>query len=208
VQGYAVNGWPIVVDVDTSRGATAWIEVRGRDTGPPIGIPLTGAGRRTQVVYLPYDGPFSSASVAKFIVRSTSVGPDGRRAYAPLGMFGIGAGPRAVGSMTIEVTDFDPAQASRPDQVRYAVMAHRLFDRSAIEILRMPTTGDRLELIKDARQFPFPPGLHAGDWRTMGVKPSPAAGDYLLQVRAWLVGAAGDERDWTGAYAPNRVRIQ
>jgi hypothetical protein len=38
-------------------------------------------------------------------------------------------------------------------------------------------------------------------------RPKPQSGIYHLQARGWLVGARNDERDWTGAIAPNLVRI-
>ena len=132
---------------------------------------------------------------------------DGYFRYAPLSVFGVGAGPRAVGSMTIGLDDFAPATAARADQVHYRLTAHRSFDRATVEVLRVPAQGDTLQRVAAYPMARLSPGAYANSWSAQRVNPDPAAGAYALQVRAWVVGGGGDQRDWTGAFAPNLVRI-
>lgn len=207
VQGYALPGWPVVVDIETRPGTETWLVVRYRGAKKDLPrIPIPGQGRRVQVVHLPQAaGPIRTARYSLHSFRSKA---DGKTIYQPHNVFALGAGPRAVGSTTLQISQLSPAVARQAADVHYSLFAKRLFDRSVVEVLRLPRKHDgKLKLVKDARLFPLRPGSHPGNWRTMKVQPSPAAGLYHFQARAWLVGGRNDERDWTGAIAPNFVRI-
>jgi hypothetical protein len=209
VQGYALPGWPVVVDVAAEPGTETWLVVhyRGAKKKDQLRYRIPGEGRRVQVVQLPSAGPAAKLTTARFSLLSyRTVGE--KKVYQPHMVYGIGAGPRAVGSTTLHIGTLAPAVARQAAEVRYTLVAKRLFDRSAVEVLRLPSGNKgKLKLVKAARRFPLPPGTHPGDWRQMQVDPKPAAGLYHFQARAWLVGGRSDERDWTGAIAPNFVRI-
>ena len=211
VQGFALPGWPVALDVDSLPGTETWLEVafKGDKKKQHRWIAVTGEGRRERVVTLPgvaEDG--AEAKVARYSLHSFLREPDGKAVYQPLRVYGIGAGPRAVGSLLLKITNFSPTPAARPADVRYGLSAMRLFDRSVVEVLRLPKPGKgKLEKVKAITLSPLPAGTYPGDWASMRVDPRPASGTYHLQARGWLVGARDDERDWTGAIAPNLVRI-
>lgn len=211
VQGYAAPGWPVVLDFDAPTGADTALEVNleGFDPRASIHYPLEpAAGRRVVVMMLPNGGGFDRVLRARFTLVST-FRSGGGRAPAPLSVYGIGAGPRAVGSMTIAIEQLQPLDAPRPDAVSFVLDAMHPFDRSVTEILRLPR-GDQgdLTLVRDARAFPLTLGPHDGRWASMRAVGSETPGLYILQARAWLVGARNDERDWTGAFGPGPIRLR
>lgn len=208
VQGYAVPGWPVVLDIETEPGTETWLVVRyrgGKKDLPRIRIP--GQGRRVEVVQLPIE-PSRAIRIARFSVHSFRTAGKDKSVYQPHKIHAFGAGPRAVGSTTLDVTRLSPALARQAAEVQYSLVSRRLFDRSALEVLRLSGKGQgALKMVKQTRLFPLRPGILNGDWRQMQVQPKPASGLYHFQARAWLVGGHADERDWTGAIAPNFVRI-
>lgn len=211
VQGFAMPGWPVVVDVESLPETETWLEVayKGDRSDELVRIPIPGDGRRETVVNLPEPAkPFTNVRVARYSLHSYLRDTQGTAVYQPLKVYGFGAGPRAVGSTLLKITSFTPDMATRPDEVRYGLQALRLFDRSVVEVLRLPKPGGRkLERVSTVRFQPLQQGNYPGDWRTMEGRPKPQSGIYHLQARGWLVGARNDERDWTGAIAPNLVRI-
>ncbi len=210
VQGYAAPGWPVVLDFDAPPGADTWLEValEGFDPSGPK-YPLEAAvGRRVVVVTLPAGGGFDHIIRARYTLYST-IASGGHSTPADLKVYGMGAGPRAVGSMTLVIDQLQPLDAPGPGAVSFVLDALRPFDRSATEILRLPDgkSGD-LALVRDARALPLTLGAHDGRWASMHSDAREGPGLYILQARAWLVGARNDERDWTGAYGPDPVRLR
>jgi hypothetical protein len=206
VQGYALPGWPVVVDVETQPGTQTWLVVGYRGKKQEFRARIPGEGRRVHVVTLPVTKS-AKLTTARYSLHSFSE-ERGKQIYRPHSVYAVGAGPRAVGSTTLQIISLSPAVARRPADVRYSLVAKRLFDRSSIEVLRVPPARKgAMKLIKEQRRFPLQPGTHGGSWGAMRVEPRPASGQYHFQARAWLVGGRNDERDWTGAIAPNFVRI-
>jgi hypothetical protein len=206
VQGYAAPGWPFAVDLETEPGTRTWLEVRyqGNKQKQVVDLTLPDGGRRMEVIRLP--GAPGSVGIARYSIRSGL--PRGRHKplYRPMKIHGIGAGPNAVGSLYVSVTRFGPEQASGPANVIWAVSAERKFQKSLIEVLRVPTKKKgKYTLVS---QGPIELGLRLranGSWGTVPMKAAVSPGIYEMQVRAWQMG--GDGGDWTGAYAPKPVRI-
>jgi hypothetical protein len=206
VQGYAAAGWPFAVDIDTEPGTRTWLEVRYQGSKQKEIVDLTRphGGRRMEVIHLP--GTPGAVGIARYSIRSGL--PRGRRKplYREFKIYGIGAGPNAVGSLYVSVTNFGPAQAANPVNVSWAVSAERKFQKSLIEVLRVPDRKKGKYTL--VAQGPIELGLRRranGSWGALPMKAAVGPGTYELQVRAWLTGAGGG--DWTGAYAPGQVRI-
>ncbi len=210
VQGYAAPGWPVVLDFEAPPGADTWLEValEGFDRSGPKYPLEPGVGRRVVVVTLPAGGGFNHVIRARYTLYSM-LKSGGRSTPADLKVYGMGCGPRAVGSMTLVIDQLQPLDAPGPSAVSFVLNALRPFDRSATEILRLPdgASGD-LALVRDARALPLTLGPHDGRWASMHADSREGPGLYILQARAWLVGARNDERDWTGAYGPGPVRLR
>ena len=210
VQGYAAPGWPVVLDFDAPPEADTWLEValEGFDRSGPKYRLEPAAGRRVVVVTLPAGGGFDHGIRARYTLYSM-LRSGGRSTPADLKVYGMGCGPRAVGSMTLVIDQLQPLDAPGPGAVSFVLNALRPFDRSATEILRLPDSGSGdLALVRDARALPLTLGPHDGRWASMHPDAREGPGLYILQARAWLVGARNDERDWTGAYGPDPVRLR
>ena len=195
---------------DGRPGDATSVDVYGIGAGPQaVGSITTSFGRAdspeaarlTRALYWPDGGAFASASIGRYLTPSVA------RPRADRVLVQYGADQQTGGSMTISINRFDPPEAASPAQVSYSLVSQQRYDRSILEVIRIPDSGDSLQFVKRASSFPLTPGRHDGSWAQLQVNPRPAAGTYAMQVRAWLVAANGDQHDWTGAYGPNLVTI-
>lgn len=207
VQGYAEPGWPFAVDFEALPGTETWLQIDYED-GKRRGqreFPLPYVeGRHIAVIHLPEsDRP---RTVARYTLHSAIKKPGEQHAYQPLKVYGLGAGPNAVGSLYLFVRDFGPTKGPDPNQVGYTIEAKRPFSRSQIEVLKLPKPGGTKYTRMATVSTPFIPNQsNRGSWAGMPFQPRPGIGVYQLQARAW--GTADGGKDWTGALAPNYVSI-
>jgi len=208
-QGYVCAGWPIVVDLETRPGATTWLEIRAEGMSEPLAsVVIEGEGRRTQVLDLPY-WENEGVEVARYSIVS-AVFADGKPpVFQPMRVYAFGAGPYAVGSTTLDVTSFLPAQTSSAAQVNYSLLARRFYQHSVVEVLRLPPPGGR-QLARIVRKdvSPLAEGPSKGNWVTLGGPQAAPKGVYQLQARAWRIAGGSNERDWTGAIGPKYVIVR
>ncbi|HEY8434087.1 MAG TPA: hypothetical protein VIK68_05675, partial [Sphingomicrobium sp.] len=108
VQGYASPGWPFAVDIDTEPGTATWLEVRYEGSNEPqyLDLTLPDGGRRIAVVHLP--GSSGALGIARYTLHSALLRPGRQPLYRPFRIYGLGAGPNAVGSLYLFVTAFGP----------------------------------------------------------------------------------------------------
>ena len=207
VQGYAAPGWPFAVDIDTEPGTATWLEVRYEGSNEPQYLDLTrpDGGRRITVVHLP--GNSGSLGIARYSLHSALLRPGRDPLYRPFRIYGLGAGPNAVGSLYLFVTAFGPTPAVSSQSVNWAVSARRPFPLSRIEVLRVPGPGDdRFTRVTQADINLLASSEATGSLGALPTHSKVGRGTYELQARAWRTGAGGG--DWTGAFSPNYVLIQ
>jgi hypothetical protein len=210
VRGFARDGWPIVIDFKPQPGTVTQMEVtvgsggrqvtrtmivdadgsRGRQL-IKVEAPPTGAHTPTPALYVLSSIPIAALDVDQ----PQSVEP------APLQVFGMGGGPRAVGSVAIEQVDFARANVG----ARFRFVAKSEFSQVRAQVQRLGREGDRTVIapVFDARQVNLIVGRHGGEWP--GTAPgsrSLSKGPHRLQVTAWLT---TDDRSWVAAIAPDIV---
>jgi hypothetical protein len=210
VRGFARDGWPIVIDFKPQPGTVTQMEVtvgsggrqvtrtmivdadgsRGRQL-IKVEAPPTGARTPTPALYVLSSIPIAALDVDQ----PQSVEP------APLQVFGMGGGPRAVGSVAIEQVDFARANVG----ARFRFVAKSEFSQVRAQVQRLGRDGDRTVIapVFDARQVNLTVGRHGGEWP--GTAPgsrSLSKGPHRLQVTAWLT---TDDRSWVAAIAPDIV---
>jgi hypothetical protein len=208
-QGYVCAGWPIVVDLETRPGTMTWLEIRGEGLSEPLAsVTIEGEGRRTRVVELPY-WENEGAQVARFRIVSASMVAGNAPVPEPVRVYAFGAGPYAVGSTTLDVTSFLPAQASSAEQVNYSLLARRFYQRSVVEVLRLPPPGGK-QLTRVVRKeiSPLSQGPSKGNWGSLGGPRAVPKGVYQLQARAWRVAGGSNDREWTGAIGAKYVIVR
>jgi hypothetical protein len=212
IKGFLRGGWPVVIDYQPAGGSDVVLEIHTMGNDQPYVVQLDGSARR-QIVRLDLPESISKTpQVALFLVRA--VKPDGSAA-AGMQLFGLGAGPRAVGSVAIDQVDFRPGsmRVSQKQKASYSFYSRSDFNRTVVEILRVQRRADEIT-VSLARSTPLDVGINRGTW--VGKKEPLtwdgydgenhiSKGPHLLQVRAWL--NAQDERDWVAAWSPSTVVV-
>ena len=219
VQGYVQDRWPLVIDLRAMPDSCTWLEVN-MEQRPVFSrlLDVDGkAGRQLITLRLP-DRITDKARSALYFIRSEKPAcsggerpvPAGSSAASPIEIYGIGAGPRAVGSVAVDQLLFAPAAPKFPQE--RASVAYRLqsgFNHVAVEILRFDKQSpDQIEVrrIFAKRNFNVRPGTITDEpWDGRNQAGQRSLGLHRLQVRAWFT---ENDRSWVGAISPDSVRVE
>ena len=213
VRGFVRGGWPLVIDYQAEPGtlATLEIHVEGRE---PVVLPLRG-GSEHNLLKLQLPAQLGDKlSPALFLVRAVKDQP-GPPELGRINVFGLGAGPRAVGSVAIDQVDFTPGTVSlgKKQSARFSFYSRSDFNRVSAEVLRVVNRDGDLQ-VQLARSIPLQGGVAAGTWvgrqeaRTWDgtdTNRQASLGQHLMQVRAWL--SAQDGGDWVAAWSAWTVEV-
>ncbi|WP_141715273.1 hypothetical protein [Burkholderia ubonensis] len=213
VQGYAQSGWPMVIDFQPKPNTCTWLEISvgGKWYYGRI-IDVDGqAGRRFIRLDLPDGVP--TATPAMYVIHSaTPACPPGtppQHIASPVEVYGIGAGPRAVGSVAINQLEFGPSSPHFPnEQAAIAYHAGANFNRAKVEVLRFESLHPGQIDVKVVHVRPSDPvglGKHAEMWDGTDLAGHLSRGLHRLQVRAWFTGS--DDKSWVGAISPASVKV-
>jgi hypothetical protein len=118
-----------------------------------------------------------------------------------LAIYGIGGGPRAVGSVAIEHVDFARAVPG----ARYRYDAKSEFQRARAQVQQLQRDGKTIHIrpVFDASQSNLSIGTQNGTWPgTAAGSTSPSRGLHRLQVTGWFT---TDDRSWVAALAPELI---
>lgn len=217
VEAFVQDRWPLVVDFlpqpDTCTALDVYI---GQKRVFSRLLDADGlSGRRLVTVSLP-GGISAKARPALYVVHSdrpacsgAGAGAAAAGSGAPLEIYGIGGGPRAVGSVAVDGLEFGPAAPKLPQQlVQIAYRTQWPFNHVSVEVLRFHRNSpERIDVERVlARRNNGPPPGHVADqpWDGRNGAAELSLGVHRLQVRAWM---SGNERSWVGAISPTSVRI-
>ena len=217
VQGYARDAWPVVIDFLARPDTCTWLEVNV--AGKPVYSRLLDADGRSGRHLIRFDFPRQLAArprSAMYVIHSVrtpcaaSNGSYAERLPSPVHVYGIGAGPRAVGSVAVDDLQFEPALPKLPqEQVRIAYHAKFAFDHAAEEILLLSETPSgriSVQAVRTRRKDNISTAQKALDsWDGLGESGARSLGVHVLQVRAWFSG--DDDKSWVGAISPGTVRV-
>lgn len=212
VQAFVRSGWPVVIDYRPDGASAVVLEIHAAGRDQPYVVPLPRDPRRQLAVANVPQSFGEAPQVALFLVRAVR---DESNAPGGMQLFGLGAGPRAVGSVAIERVDFQPASmlVSQKQKALYSFYSRSDFNRTVVEILRVERRADEIK-VSLARSVPLEGAVNRGTW--VGKKENltwdgydrnnhVSSGPHLLQVRAWL--NAQNERDWVAAWSQNTVVV-
>lgn len=213
VHGFVRGGWPLVIDYQAEPGTVASVEihVEGRD---PVVLPLRGGSAHNLLKMSLPDQLGGELRPALLLVRAVKDQP-GTPVLGRINVFGLGAGPRAVGSVAIDQVEFKPGTMSlgRKETARYSFYSRSDFNRAAAEVLRVVNRDGDLQ-VSLSRSIPLDGGVAAGTWvgrdkpltwDGTDARRQPSLGQHLLQVRAWL--SAQDGGDWVAAWSAWTVEV-
>lgn len=210
-RGFGKDGWPIVLDFAPQPNTQTTLYVMfGKDKVWSAVIDSNGLDKRhLQLVTLPKTGWAASAKPATYYLRSMTLDYMGRPvAPAPIEVYGIGGGPRAVGSVAIEQLVFGPPTMKPGASASFDYFAKSPFDHTRTEVLRYSDDGKtiRLSQVMAENAPDVSVGTHGGAWdgRDQGTGQI-SRGVHRFQVRGWFT--SGDQ-SWVGAVAPTQVTIR
>ena len=217
VQGYARDAWPVVIDFLARPDSCTWLEVNVAEK--PVYSRLLDADGRSGRHLIRFDFPAQMAArprAAMYVIHSVrtacaaSNGNYAERLPSPVHVYGIGAGPRAVGSVAVDELQFEPALPKLPqEQVKIAYHAKFAFDHAAEEILLLSETPSgqvSVQAVRTRRRDNISTAQKALDsWDGLNESGARSLGVHVLQVRAWFSG--DDDKSWVGAIAPGTVQV-
>lgn len=211
VVGSGRAGWPVVLDFERSGPGYVWLRVRGRATQiytyalHPLGI-----GRKVVQVQLPDELGDTLRPVMMTVMATED--PQARTPLPEFRLYGLGCGPRAVGSVAINQLRFGPADINvdLAERARYRFRTSSAFQRLAVEFLRIPGAPDgEHQILVDSLQLPA--GSDEGQvigrdpprtWNGRDDADQVSLGDHRLRVRGWHPDGA-----WVGALSDSTVRV-
>jgi len=218
VEGFVRGGWPFVIDFKSQLDTCTWLEITTdeKTTWSRILDVDGSAGRHILEIDLPQNLA-SEPRPAQYAIYSTQPAcapgaeavPEKARRYLPILVYGIGGGPRAVGSVAVNKLQFGPPTPQFPREVAtFDYVTESDFGRVSEEILsyRQAESGQWTVVLVHALQlYATIHGTHHGNWDGTGQAGNRMAGIYRLQVRAW--NTVNDEKSWVGAISQDSVRI-
>lgn len=208
------GGWPMVVDYSPDGQSITTIELHVQGQARPIVHELDNRrGRHLMKFELPASiGKSSRAAV--MLVRSVrnrlgESGPGHARIH------GLGAGPRAVGSVAIQQVEFRPPviQRSAQQQASYSFLSKSDFNHFSVGVLKIDGVDGQIR-VDLAREFSFTGGISRGTvfgrvperfWDGTDAGNKVSVGNHIIQVRAWM--SSRSEADWVTAWSEQTVLV-
>lgn len=214
VQGYFKDGWPLVVDFLAQPDSCTMLEVsmNQKVVYTQLLDPDGRSGRRLRQVKLPV-GIAERARSALYVVRSERPACEAQRGgtndVSPVEVYGIGGGPRAVGSVAVDQLRFEPAAPRLPkERVQIGYRVKSGFNHASVEILRFneePPGRINVQRVRARRTDGLAPNsVNVDSWDGQDDRGRRSLGVHRLQVRAWFT---ENDRSWVGAISPASVRV-
>ena len=205
VTGFVHGGWPLVVDYEPSVGSYVVLSVTNPDV-PPFSAVLPAAQGRRRLLVLRIPSSFGDGlRIANFSIESTASQRDRTLSY--LRIYGIGCGPRAVGSVAIDQLRFGPQiiTSSRPE-TQLSFHSHTKFDRVRSEFMQIALVdncveGQKVDDKSINRHVDAEESVQ-DTWNAKKARP----GQIQFRVRGWMTRDNGG--DWVSAFSPELVRKQ
>lgn len=218
VIGLLQSGWPLVLDYRAAPGSCTQLKVvvGGQSSTSVVIDPDGRDGRHVQKLVFPADPSVEKPLPARFVIWSQSPAtvctpgaPPGKP--SPLEVYGIGAGPRAVGSVAVDELQFRPALTHvQTGRVTYAFVTKYLFNRAVVDFLRYEQ-GSSPGLIRSVPVMSVSAaplradGHQSGIWDGRDAGHRPSIGIHVMQVRAWYTG--DNDHSWAGGISDETVNI-
>lgn len=212
VQGFAKGAWPMVIDYEVEPGSFAFVTVAA-DGVEPLYYRLDDSrqGRHYEILKLP-ERFGKSPSPAAYVVRSLSARP-GEMKPGFLRIYGLGAGDKAVGSVSIDSLQFRPGsiQPKRKQKAAFSFRAREAFKDVEAEFYRVGLANDGQIVATRVDGQKIKKGVRRDErikqeWDGKTDEGETSQGQHLLQVRAWRSLKEGG--DWVAAQSAELVRVE
>jgi hypothetical protein len=132
-----------------------------------------------------------------------AVAPAGTNAPAPtVRVYGLAAGPNAVGSIAIDEVTFGPSTVKMKQAAQYGFHSHSDFSNVRADVMFTGLKDKHVVMKQDAETQLSPVALDEHAQGSLQSKGTP--GQHLLQIRAWR----GNSGDWVVAWSPDVVTLE
>ncbi len=205
VTGFAKGGWPVVVDYAAAPGTYILLTVVTQNASPAeavLAVPQNG--RRLQLLSLPLEFG-TTLKTAAFSLSATASATDPTPRY--LRVYGFGCGPRAVGSVAIDLLRFGPQEVSAAQpETQFGFHTHTTFDKMKAEFMHVAMVDHSIEgHLFDNKKIDrrVAEGESINDrWNAKKAQ----TGQIQFRVRGWMtVRSDADGGDWVSAFSPDLV---
>lgn len=212
LRGLIKGGWPIVVDYEQTMPGHVQLQVSipGADI-VTYRLDQFGLGRHVLRFSLP---DFLGRQLKPAIIALTAAEGDRQTdTLEGFKVFGVGIGPRAVGSVAVDHLEFSPLIVSteRGDTAAYAFHSQSDFDNAAVEFMQITQSPDgiRTRYVNGRR---IDGGIRSEAWvgrdeqrlwNGHDAQDRISKGRHQLQVRVW-----DDGGDWLGAWSNSLVSVR
>jgi hypothetical protein len=214
VAGLLKGGWPFVLDFRPASGSCTQLKVIvDRQSSVPVVIDPDGhQGRHLVKLMFPEGQPERPAHYVLWSQSPAAVcapgGPPGKP--SPLDVYGIGAGPSAVGSVAVDQLHFGPTLTHiQTGSVSYTFVTKSRFNHAMVDFLRFerssPTSLIRTVPVMSVPVELRPDGHQSGRWDGKDTVHRPSIGIHVLQVRAWYT--QDNDHSWVGGISEDTVTI-
>jgi len=208
VIGLVQGNWPVVLDYQAEQPTSLLVEVCTAEESFQYRLNVTEKGRQWHLFRLPARFGDRPKPGAIKILATEEVRDE--KGLASFQIYGLGVGPKAIGSIAIDQLDF---QLDENQKVAfYSYIAHQSFNTVSPEILRLQrnatATGIQVERIWWRDKEHLLRGISASpdpqprdNWDCKEGRPWPeqagqvSVGPHLLQVRAWF-GPQDTDKSW------------
>jgi hypothetical protein len=208
VEGFVKGGWPMALDYELREPGIYMLTVTAEGVAPfTYLLDGTRTGRQTAILTLP--ARFGSEGVvAVCTVRALSNSP-GEARQLFFRVFGWACGGRAVGSIAIDQLSFTPSvvRPKNKEEVFYGFHSHADFEKVTAEFERVGLVkGNIVAQVEDKQNVDEVVRRNTRISHQRWNPKKAAAGQHLLQIRAWY--SLNHGGDWVIAWSPQIVRIE
>jgi len=211
--GFVKGGWPLVIDFEQQQPGYVELMVRTK-TSDTFRYRLDSGGTGHRHIVLPLPPMLGNEPVPAKIAITATTGKNSNRSLAGFELLGLGAGPRAVGSVAIDKVAFaaDKIQSSLGQTAAYRFYAHSNFENTSVDFMKLLDNdehdGERHDLVN---QHNLDGGITANrwfgieeqlEWDGRNLENQPSVGPHKLKVRVWHT-----EGDWVSAWSNSAVSV-
>jgi hypothetical protein len=197
VDGLIGPGWPVGLDFQLLGPGFVTLDITTADNVHYHQVLTNDLNGRGITVTHP-DGLPDKLQTATFDVETAA--PAGSNGAPPsLHVYGIAAGPNAVGSIAIDQVTFGPSAVKMKQPAQYGFHSHSNFSDVRADFMFTDLKDNHIVMKQDNETplNPVTPDEHAqGSLQSKGT-----VGQHLLQIRAWR----GNNGDWVVAWSPDVV---
>ncbi len=199
VDGLIGPGWPVGIDFQLGGPGSVLLDITTADKVQYHQILTNNLNGRGITISYPNGLPDKLQSA---IFDVEAIAPAGSNGPPPnMRVYGMAAGPHAVGSIAIDQISFGPADLKMNQAAQFQFHSHSDFSTVRADFMWTGLKDNQIEMKQDSET---PLGPVTSDEHAQGsLQGKGSVGQHLLQIRA----CRGNSGDWVVAWSPDVVNL-